>query len=197
MFTDSEIKRAHLIAKKWSGPVKRADFLENKAVGAAAGGFGRLEGNPNTMAMEWPRYNEPAPAFAAPRGPRTFMQSMGDMGRGAYRSGMGLATATTIGQNGSNGMAVNGVMGVGQSIRDMGRGYWNAGKAVAGGQGWTGANRALGQMSSNLGQDWKGTVSGPFNRFRDNNYQDIQNLNAPRTWWKQPWLPEWRGYGSK
>jgi hypothetical protein len=200
MFTEADIKRARLIVKKIPELKKAAGFLDAQAFGGApkavAGGFGRLEGNPNTMDMAWPKYNAPPPAFSAQKGPLTFMQSVGNMARGAGRSGMGLATAATIGQNGSNGMLGNVLVRGAQSAGDYGRGYYHAGRALLRGQGWRGAGQALTRDTSNTGNRWTGAISGPMARFRYNNSEDINNLKSPATWFKQPWLPEWRGYGG-
>ncbi len=190
MFTEDEIKRARLIAKNIPPMRKSASFLDNKIFGTAKN-FGRLEGNPNTFNMPMPRYNEAPPAFIAPPGPRTFMQSVGDMGRGAWRSGMGLGAAAITGQNGSHGMLENTIVRGAESVGDLGRGYWNAGKALAGGQGWTGANKALSTATDGMGSRWRGAVAAPFDRFRYNNSRDIANMHAPATWARQTWDNIW------
>jgi hypothetical protein len=171
---------------------KHASYLKPMTAGTAVGDFGRLEGNPNTWNMPMPRYNQAPPAWAPAEKPLTFMSSVGQMGKGLYRMGMGGASAATIGQNGSPGVLENTLGNAVHGVGDVwsGQGAWGKvpgyiRKPLAPIAGpWYGAMNTPGQFS------------GPYGRFLDNSGQDRAMAAAPYTWAQHSWRDMVNGWNQ-
>ena len=163
MFSKSELQKAARIAEHMT---------------KSAGAFGKLEGNPNMWSDAMPRYNAPMPSFAGKPQAPGFMQSVGNMGKGLYRLGMGAGAAAITGQKGQHGMLENVVAAPFRAARD-----YRAGAS------W-------GQIGHNAEQ----AVAQPFNRFwRENSTQDKALATAPAAWAGRTWKnitegPSWGGY---
>lgn len=169
MFTADEIKRAHLIAKK--------SVMQK----TAAGGFGKLEGNPNMWNMAMPHYNEAAPIVSRRLKP-TFMQRVGQIPKGMYRSAMGLGAAATTGQKGSPGMLEHVITDPVYGVLDV----WQGAGTWGGVSPWIRKPLApiVGPWAGLIGhhagvESTPGTFAAPFSRFRTNNAEDINMITEP------------------
>jgi hypothetical protein len=195
MFTTDDLKRAKLIVKKVAVLEKAAAQYPHPTAMPGIkppSSFGKLEGDPNTFNQPWPRYNEPAPAWMEHEQQPTFMQSIGQMGKGLYRMGMGGAAAATLGQNGSPGMAENVLGNAAHGVRDVWAGSGPWGQVP----GWV--RKPLAPIAG----PWYGALNTPgefkqpFGRYMYNSSSDRAMAAAPYTWARRNWRDVVQGWNQ-